>query len=167
MKRLVAVFTGIALGVLAGCNAEAPGIGVVDVVKAVNESNQGKKANAELDALVKAKQAELKNRADAVEKLKKSVEKEPAATKKAKEEELSKASTDYQKLVTAYDAEVQKRAAELRNTVLEGLKKAIEEIGRENKFLLILTTENVPYFQKTIDITDKVVKKYNDTTEGK
>jgi len=167
LKRLVAVFAGIVLGVLTGCSAEAPRIGVVDVIRVVTESNQGKKANAELETLVKAKQAELKEKAEAVEKLKKGVEKEPAATKKAREEELGKAAADYQKLVTASDAELQKRAAALRSMVLEDLKKTLTEIGRQNKFLLVLTAESVPYFEKTIDITDKVIKKYNESTEDK
>ena len=167
MNRLVAILVGIMLVVLAGCTAEAPRVGVVDAVRAINESNAGKKANAELDALVKAKQAELKEKASAVEKLQKSIEKEPAATRKAREEELGKANSEYQKLVSASDAEVQKRAAQLRNVVLEDLKKVLVAIGQEEKFLLILTTENVPYFQKTIDITDRVVKKYNESTEGK
>ena len=152
---------------VAGCNAQPPKIGVVDVVKAVNESNQGKKANAELDALVKAKQAELKTKADAVENLKKSLEKEPAATRKAKEEELAKANADYQQLATASDAEVKKRAAELRSQVLEDLKKVLDTMGGEEKFLLILTNENTAWFQKTIDITEKVVNKYNESSEAK
>ncbi|MGA2026744.1 MAG: OmpH family outer membrane protein [Syntrophobacteraceae bacterium] len=167
MNRLVAVLAGIMLVVLAGCNAEAPKIGVVDVVRVINESNAGKKANAELDALVKAKQAELKRKADAVEKLKKGIEKEQAATRKAEEEKLGKANSEYQKLVSASDAEVQKRAAQLKSMILEDLKKVLGAIGREEKFLLILTTDNMAYFQKTIDITDRVVKKYNESTESK
>ncbi len=167
MNRLVAVIAGIMLVVLAGCNAEAPRIGVVDVVRVISESNAGRKAGAELDALVKAKQAELKEKANAVAKLQKSIEKEQAATRKAREEELEKANSKYQKLVSASDAEVQKRAAQLRGMILEDLKKVLGAIGQEEKFLLVLTTENVAYFQKTIDITDRVVKKYNESTEGK
>ncbi len=154
------------LVVLAGCNVLEnvlePRIGVLDVARAINESNVGKKANAELDSMVKAKQAELKGKADAVEELKKRLEKEPAETRKAREEELAKANSEYQRLVTASDAEVHKRATELRSMVLEDLKKVLDDIGRREKFLLIITTENVAYFQRKIDITDMVVKKYNE-----
>ena len=167
MNRLVVVLAGIMLVVLAGCNALKPRIGVVDVARAINESNVGKKANAELDSMVKAKQAELKEKADAVEELKKRLEKEPEETGKAIEEELAKANSEYQRLVSASDAEVKKRATELRSMVLEDLKKVLDDIGWREEFLLILTTENVAYFQKTIDITDRVVKKYNESTEGK
>lgn len=179
MKSLAVVLAGIMLCLLAACNnVEPPRIAVVDLVRTVNESNQGKKANAELDALVKAKQAEIKQKADAVENLKKDLEKEPVAAKKTKEEDLAaikkakaeefaKANAEYQQFVAASDAEVKKRAAELRSQVLEDLKKVLDAIGSEDKFLVILTTENLPYYQKTIDITGKAVKRYNEVMEGK
>lgn len=165
MKKLAVVFCGIVLSVLAGCNnAEPPKIGVVDLVRTVNESTQGKKANAELDALVKTKQAELKEKADAVENLKKSLEKEPPATKKAKEDELAKAGAEYQQLAAASDAEVKKKATELRTKLLEDIKKVLDAVGSEDKLLLILTKENVLYYQNTIDISDKVIRKYNESS---
>jgi outer membrane protein len=167
LNKLVAVLAGIILVALAGCSSKPPEIGVVDVVRAISESNTGKKANEELDALVKVKQAELKQKADALEKMKGGIEKEPAATKKAREEELAKAGVEYQNLVNASDAEIRQKAAQLRTTVLEDLKKILGDIGREEKFLFIMTTENVPYFQRSVDITDKVIKKYNESTESK
>lgn len=167
MKRMLPVLMGISLCMLAACNAEPPKIGVVDVVKAVNDSESGKKANAELDVLVKAKQAALKDKADAVENLKKALEKEPPATRKTKEDELAKAATEYQQLAAASDAEVKKKAADLRGKVIEDLKKVLETIGAEEKYLLILSNENVGYYQKTIDITEKAVKKYNESSAAK
>jgi outer membrane protein len=181
MKTLPIVLAGIMLSMLTACNnAEPPKIGVVDVVRIVNESNAGKKANAELDALVKAKQAVIKEKADAAENLKKNLESQSSAAKKTKEEELAaaaakkakeediiKANAEYQQLVAVSDAEVKRRASELRNKVLEDIKKVVDTIGSEDKFLLILTNENVPYYQKTIDISDKVIKKYNESLEAK
>jgi len=168
MKKLVVVFSGIMLCTLTACNnAEPPRIGVVDVIRTVNESNPGKKANAELDALVKAKQAEINEKAEGLENLKKKIEKEPTATKRAVEEEFAKAGAAYQQLIAASDGEVKKRASELRGKALEDLKKILEAMGNEDKFLLILTSDNVLYHQKTIDISDKVIKKYNEAMEGK
>jgi Skp family chaperone for outer membrane proteins len=132
---------------------------VVDVVRVINGSIEGKKANAEVNALVKAKQAALKKKAEAVEKLKKSLGHEPS---KAKRDEFNKASVAYQKLVAAADAEVKQKATELRKVVLAHIRKAIDTLGQEEKFLIILTNENAPYFQKSTDITEKVIKKYNE-----
>jgi len=85
----------------------------------------------------------------------------------AKKDELNKATVQYQKLAAAADEEVKQKAAELRKVVLEHIRKALEVIGQEEKFLLIVTNENVGYFQKSIDITDKVIKKYNALQESK
>ena len=71
MKILKLFVAGIMLCAVAGCNANAPKIGVVDVARAVNGSNQGKAANAQLKALIKAKQDELKLKANTIADLKK------------------------------------------------------------------------------------------------
>ncbi len=155
---------GLFLFTIIACTGEPPKIGVVDVVKAINESNEGKKANAEVNDLVKARQAALKNKAETVEKLKKGLEREPS---KAKKEEFNKAAVAYQKSVAAADEEVKKKAAELRKVVVEHVRKVLDTIGQEEKFVLILTNENVGYSQKSIDITDKVIKKYNELERGK
>lgn len=147
-----------------GCTNEPPQIGVVDVVRVINGSTEGQKANAEVNALIKARQEEIKKKAAAVEKLKKSLGSEPS---KVKRDEFNKAAVGYQQLVAAADEEVKKKAAGLRQAVLEHIRKAIDNVGKEEKFLLILTTENVGYAQKSIDITDKVINKYNELQRGK
>jgi Skp family chaperone for outer membrane proteins len=164
LQKLGFVLVGFFLLAAIGCTNEPPKIGVVDVVRVINGSIEGKKANAEVNALVKAKQAALKKQAEAVEKLKKSLGHEPS---KAKKDEFTKAAVAYQKAVAAADAEVKQKAAELRKVVLQHIRKALDTLGQEEKFLIILTNENAPYFQKSIDITDKVIKKYNELQGGK
>ena len=168
MIKISSVLGGIFLLALSmGCNVEPPKIGVVDVVKVTNDSIEGKKANAELQALVNAKRAMVKDKAEAIDKLKKNLEKEPDSNRKAKEGELKSANAEYKKFVAAADAEVQKKAAELKNKLLGQIKKVLETIGQEEKFLLIHTNENAPYFNKNIDISDKVINKYNELEGGK
>jgi outer membrane protein len=164
LKRLGFVLVGLFLFTVIACSGESPKIGVVDVVRVVNDSNEGKKANAEVNDLVKAKQAIIKRNAETVENLKKNLGQEPS---KAKRDEFNKAAVGYQKLVAAADEEVKKKAAELRKVVIEHIRKVLDTIGQEEKFLLILTNENVGYSQKSIDITDKVIKKYNELPGGK
>jgi outer membrane protein len=157
------VFAGlIAASLLIGCTGDQPKIGVVDMGRVISESQEGKKANAELDALVKAKRADAGEKAEAIDKLKKSLDKEPAATKKSKEDDLARLSVEYQKMVAAYETEVQKKASELKTGLVKEIKNIVDTVGTEEKYVLILTTESAPYFQKTIDISDKVITKYNE-----
>jgi Skp family chaperone for outer membrane proteins len=164
LQRLGYVLMGFFLLAASGCTGEAPKIGVVDLVRVVNGSIEGQKANAEVNTLVRAKQDALKKKAATVDKLKKGLGPEPS---KAKREEFNKAAVGYQKLVAVADEEVKKKAGELRKVVLAHIRRALDTVGQEEKFLIILTNENAPYFQKSIDITDKVIKKYNELQGGK
>jgi Skp family chaperone for outer membrane proteins len=150
------------VSILNGCNAEAPKIAVVDMSRVISESQEGKRANADLDALVKEKRAAAARMAEDIDKLRKSLDKEPAATRKSKEDELARTGAEYQKAVAAYESEVQKKAAELKGGLLKEIKSILDTIGSEDKYLLILSAENAPYFQKTIDVTDKVIMRYNE-----
>jgi outer membrane protein len=164
LPKLSYVFLGFLLLAVIGCTNEPPKIGVVNVVRVVNESREGQKANAEVNALVKARQADLKKQEATLEKLKKDLGDKPS---KAKRDEFNKASAAYQKAVAAADEEVKQKAAELRKVVLQHITKAIDTIGQEEKFLMIFTNENIAYFEKSTDITDKVIKKYNELQGGK
>jgi outer membrane protein len=144
-----------------GCNAaETPKFGVVDVTKVVQSAKASQKANAEIEALVKTKQNELNQKGEALNKLEKSL-KEPGS--KMKPDEFNKAAAEYQKLGAAAEADVKNKAAELRKKVFEQIKKVIETIGQEEKFVMIFTADNVPYFQPATDVTEKVIKKYDES----
>lgn len=162
------VFAGLlAALLLIGCTAQGPKIAVVDMGRVISESQEGKKANAELDALVKEKRAAAGEKAGEIDKLRKNLDKEPAATRKSKEDELARMGAEYQKMVAAYDAEVQKKAADLRTGLLKEIKNILDTVGTEEKYVLILSTENAPYFQKAIDISDKVIMRYNELQGAK
>ena len=162
------VFAGLmVICVLNGCNAEAPKVAVVDLGRVISESQEGKKANAELDALVKEKRAAAARMAEDVDKLRKNLDKEPAATRKNKEDELGRMSADYQKLIAASESEARMKAAELKGGLLKEIKNVLDRIGSEDKYVLILSTETAPYYQKTIDLTDKVIMRYNELQGAK
>ncbi len=160
MKKLSLVFTGVLLVTMLGCNNEPPKFGVVDITKVVQSTKASEKANAEVELLIKAKQAELNQKGEALKKLEKSL-KEPGS--KMKPEEFNQAAAEYQKLAATAESEVKKRATELRKSVFDQIKKIIETIGQEEKYVMIFTADNVPYFQPTNDITDKVIKKYDES----
>jgi Skp family chaperone for outer membrane proteins len=161
LEKLGAIFTGIFLLTVFGCNAaEPPKFGVVDVAKVVQNAKTSQKANAEIEALVKTKQAELNQKAEALKKLEKSL-KEPGS--KMKPDELNKAAAEYQKLGADAEADVKKKAGELRKTVLDQIKKVIENIGKDEKFVMIFIADNVPYYQATTDVTEKVIQKYDES----
>ena len=153
--------------------AETFKVGIVDLLKALNESEAGKRAKADLESLIKSKQTSIEERGKSIEKLKAEFEKQAAiispAAKKAKEEELERLIRDYQRIVADSQAEVKKKEGELTGEILKDLREMINKIAQEEGYTLILEHAEglVLYANKSLDLTDKVIKKYNESKAGK
>jgi outer membrane protein len=143
-------------------------IGVVELDRVYKESNEGKRIAGELDAFLKGRQDTVNEKATEVEKLQKSVEAETDPPAKAKKNtEYNKAATEYQKLLSSSQTDIQKKNAELRTAFLGEVRKTVESLSTEEKLGVVLTSEAALYFQKTVNITDKVIKKLDETKKGK
>ena len=148
--------------------AEVAKVGYVDLRVALNDSDAGKKAKTELESLIKTKQGAIDERGKSIEKLKADLEKQAsvlsAEAKKTKEDEIERLLRDYQRLVQDSQNEVKKKEGELTGSIIKDLRDVVEKIGQDEGYSLIL--ENVEgiilYSRKDLDITDKVVKIYNE-----
>lgn len=142
-------------------------VGLVDLFKAVNESEQGKKAKADLESMIKDKQTSLEDKGKAIEKLKGELEKQggvlSAEAKKSKEEEFERLTREYQRTVTDSQTEVRKRESELTGRIVKDLRTVIAGIAQEEQYTLILENAEglVLFADKSLDITDKVIKKFD------
>jgi len=85
--------------------------------------------------------------------------------KKAKEEELERLLRDYQRIVADSQAEVKKKEGELTGEILKDLREMINKIAQEEGYTLILEHAEglVLYSNKSLDLTDKVIKRYNES----
>jgi outer membrane protein len=144
-------------------------IGYIDFQRVLNESDAGKKAKADLEVLVKSKQTTIDEKGKTIEKLKADLEKQAsvlsADAKKSKEEELEKMLREYQRLVQDSQTEVKKRELELTDVIIKDIRQIVEKMGEEGGYTLIIekTGGMVLYSKKDIDLTDAVIKKYNQT----
>jgi outer membrane protein len=156
--------------------ADSIKIGYVDLRVALNESEAGKKAKAELESVIKTKQTTIDEKAKNIERLKGELEKQQsvlsAEAKKTKEEEIERLVREYQRLVQDSQADVKKREDKHTEAIVKELREIIEKIGNEDNYSLIL--ENVEglilYAKKDLDLTDKLIKRYNESKakgEGK
>ena len=148
--------------------ADVVKIGYVDLRVALNESDAGKKAKIELESLIKTKQSSIEEKGKAIEKLKADFEKQAsvlsADARKSKEEEIERLVRDYQRLVQDSQNDVKKREGDITGSILKELRDVVQKIGQEEGYSVIL--ENVEgiilYSRKDLDITEKVIKNYND-----
>jgi len=143
-------------------------IGIVDLSRAVNESEQGKKAKAELEVVVKKKQEALDEKGKALEKLKAEIEKQgsvmSAEARKNKEDDLDRLTREYQRGLTDSQTEVRKKESELTGNIVKELRRIINIVANEEKYDLVLDNNPalVAYVNKGIDITDEVIKKLDE-----
>ncbi len=148
-------------------------IGFVDLQKALNESDAGIKAKTKLEAVVKEKQAAVDEKSKEIEKFKTELEQQSSAlspeAKKAKQDELEKMMRDYQRLVKDSQDEIRKEESELTSTIISELRGITEKIGQEDGYTIIFEAgdTSILYHQKGLDITDKVLKRFNETHKQK
>ncbi len=144
-------------------------IGIVDLFRALNESDEGKKATSELESLIKSKQTLLEEKGKKIETMKGELEKQSAVlsaeAKKAKEEEIERLIRDYQRLMSDSQSEVKKKEAELTDKILKELRQLINTMSQEQGYTLILERAEglILYADKSIDITDALIKRYNES----
>jgi outer membrane protein len=163
----------IAAWCLAGLTFSAPAladlkIGFVDpraVLSAAAESKAGKQHNAEMEKFVKDKQVVLKKEDDKLKSLGQSLEKEMLTLSDAQKEQKQK---DFQDKITALrnmakDAEQEtvKKDTEFKKRVEDEIRKAVDEVARDEKVNLVLSKMEVFYVDAGTgtDLTAKVVQK--------
>jgi outer membrane protein len=144
-------------------------IGHVDLVKALNESESGKKAKADLEFMIKSKQSTIDEKGKAIERAKADIEKQASVlsqdARKTKEEELESLLRDYQRLVADSQKEVKKKEGELTGDIIKELRGIVQKIGQEEGYTLILESAEgqILYAAKEIDLTETVIKKFNES----
>ena len=145
---------------------EAMKFGSIDVQKVLNESEAGKKAKTALEGLIKTKQITIDDKGKTIEKLKTDLEKQAsvlsAEARKNKEDELEKLVREYQRLVQDSQTEIKKKESELTETILKEIKDLVEKTGEENGYTIIFEEGMVLFSSKGIDITEAVLKKYDE-----
>lgn len=145
-------------------------IGYIDLQRVVYESDAGKKAKSELDALIKSKQVVVDEKRQTLEKLKSDIEKQASAlspeARKSKQNDYEKIEREYLRLTQDAETELRKKDSELKEMILKDVFELMNKIGKEEGYALILDKGIAVYLDKSLDITDGVIKKYNELKVG-
>jgi outer membrane protein len=172
MKRLISFL--VLLLVLNGlASASEVKIGYVDLQRALNESEPGKRAKSEFEALFKTKQRELDNKNRELGKLKEEIEKQSELLSKealkSKQDEFDRKMREAKRFQQDAEEEINRKRAELTNDILKDLGRIIAKIGKEEGYTLIFQKVEgiIIYANSAIDLTDKVIKRYNEASSRK
>lgn len=145
--------------------AEPFKIGVIDVQKAIQESEAGKRAKERFQAQVKKAEGELLKERQELERLKGDMEKKGLLLREEEqrnlEKEFQKKRVNYERSVRDSQEELRQRDAELTNEIVGEIMKIVAELGKSEKFNIVLERSQVLYSDRAIDVTDKVVELFN------
>jgi outer membrane protein len=168
-KILLVMIVGLAVlinGALSRVNAADLKIGFVDLDRAANDSEEGKKAVSGLKDFMSSKQSVITEKGKAIEKMKSDLEKQgsiiSADAKKSKMEEAERSEREFQRLVTDANQEFEKKRRELTEAVYKEIIEIISRVGLEEKYSAILPLQSTIYGDKTLDITETILKKFNE-----
>ncbi len=141
-------------------------IGFVDLQRALNESEAGKRAKEDFRGQIDKIQGDLKRKKDDLDRMKEQIEKKGAVLK---EEERRNMEKDFQKKVRDFErdykdtqAEMQAKDNEFTAKILADLQEVIQALGRSENYTMILeASTNVLYGNSANDLTERIIETYN------
>ena len=148
-------------------HAEEIKLGYVDLQKALNDSEAGKSAKEKFKGEVEKAEQSLEKRKSEVEKLKEELEKKGLLLNEEQRDALERdyrdKMGDFERVYKNLQQELQIRDRQLTGRILEDLRAVVQRIGEQGSYTVILEGNNtvVLYGAKAIDLTDTIIKAYN------
>ncbi len=167
-KFATITFVASALALNAGiARADDQKIAVVDMQRAIQTSESGKKAKSELEGAFNKKKKELQDQEATLKKAQEDFQKKQAAlsesAKKEQQGKLQERFMKYQELLQKSQAEIQKKEQEMSEPIIRKIREKVTEVAKKKGYSLVLEkNENmVIYSDDKNDITEEVIKGIN------
>jgi outer membrane protein len=159
------VFLAIVFLPATGWGQDRVKIGFIDVQRAISESVAGKRARERFQAQVKKAEADLLREKNELERLKGELDKKGPLLKDDErrnlEGDLQRRYVNYQRSMNDQQQELRQKENEMTSDILKELEKIVNEVGKAEKFTLILERSQILYSDQGIDITGRVIEAYN------
>lgn len=170
MRNLKLALILASVAVVGVCNfslaADVAKIGVIDLQRVIETSDQGKSAQAQIKKQKDALEEDLKQKGAEIEQIRQRLERESMVmSKEAREEKEREARiklNDFKGLQKRYRSELQKLEKDLIEQLKDDVFTLVAEIGKKGGYLLIISKIGVLYSPQTIDITDQLIKRLNE-----
>jgi outer membrane protein len=142
-------------------------VGFIDMQKAIQTTDAGKKAKKDLEEEFNKKKKELQDKEKDLKKMSEDLEKKSMVlsdeVKAKKQMEFQEEMLKYRELVGKSQMGIQERERSLTQPILEKLKAILGEIGSKEGYTVILekAENSVTWADKKLDLTDRVVAEFN------
>ena len=149
-------------------NAQALEIGVVDLNRALNESEEGMRSKNLLESRGRQKQQEFKVEEEEFMQIAEDLRNNPLLTPKAKQEkeqELQNRQRILWEKVRQFEQELRLEERKLTEAIFQDLKAAIRTVSQRSDYDLVLeknAAQVILYMkEETTDLTQKIIDYYN------
>jgi outer membrane protein len=142
-------------------------IAVVDMQRALNETEDGRRAKARLKRLFKTRQQALDQRQTELKKMKEDIERQRDVLSKSalqsKLEEYQKAFVELQTTYVEYQRELAQKEASLTKGILERMAGILQRMGQRDGYTMIVERNEggVMWVPSNLDVTNELIQRYN------
>ncbi len=163
MMMITALFI-LTIGTPVGFCADVAKIGIISFQKIFENSTGGQAVQEKIKSEGQLMEQDLKQKSEEINALKKRLD-SGVLEKSAREEqqwELGRKIDDVKALKKKYDRKLQEMNVKLVQEVQKDVLKIVHDYGKKQGFLLIVEDITAIYAPQQLDITDDIIKIYND-----
>ncbi|WP_433936263.1 OmpH family outer membrane protein [Sorangium cellulosum] len=174
--RVLPLLAAAALGgaaLLSSAPASAQSkIAVVDVRRAMLETEEGLRVQATLKKLFDSRQVELDTKQRALADERDKLDKEAQAGKTPKDalqrrfETWQRQAAELQATMVDYQREMQRKESELTTPILQKVLGLLRRLAAQEGYDLILDKSAAPYYRADLELTDRAIQMYNSGQTG-
>jgi outer membrane protein len=159
-----------ALVLLCASEARAAGeqkVAVIDLRRAVTDTEDGLRVQSRLKQLFDSRQQELDEKQKAFQVSREALDKDAKAGKVSKTElqkryeTLQQTAMELEKLASEYQREMQRQESQLTTPIVERVNALIRREASQNGYDFVLDRAAVPFYRSDLDITDRIIQFYN------
>jgi outer membrane protein len=157
----------LAMGAARGLAAAELRIAVVDMQRALNECDAGKKAKDQVKSKFERSQEQLKRQREDLDRLKEDYDRKALVLKEEErrnlEKDLESRTLDFKRKYEDFQRDLKRTDAELTAGIVEEIYGIVRDYGAKNTYTLVLEASSgaLLYADKSVDVTDEIVKLHN------
>ncbi|MGH7887324.1 MAG: OmpH family outer membrane protein [Candidatus Binatia bacterium] len=154
-----------------GAAQERLRIGFVDIQRVIAESQPGQRAKDRFQAQIKKAEADVQRERQDLERIRTDLDKKGPLLKDEErrnlEADFQKRSVTLQRTMGDYQQDLRQKENEVMADILKELEGVVRDLGKAEKFTVILERSQILYSDQGTDITAKVIEAYNSRAKGK
>ena len=161
----IAALVALASFLFSGVASAQTKVAVVDVQRAVANTEDGLRAQATLKKLFDSRQQELNRKQTELQKQREDIDKQSKVLSKdalqKRVDEWQKQMVELQTTFVEYNKELEKKQKELTDPIFERVISSIKRIAGTDGYDLIVDRATVAFSRSDLDLTDRVIQLAN------